>query len=102
MTSTLTEFLLARLAEDEAEAGWPSFVSSYGKRTARRQLADVEAKRCIVELHKPDAGGEACSTCADWTDRDHGVAGVDYPCPTLRLLAPIYADHESFDESWRP
>jgi hypothetical protein len=81
-TMNLTEFLLARIAEDE---GSPP--------TCSRVLADCEAKRRIVERHrsKPDTGGWYCAGCGD-----------DWPCEDLRDLASVYADHPDYDEAWRP
>lgn len=68
-----------------------------------RVLREVEAKRQIVDLHRPvqrrstgSSGGaiEDCQVC------DHFPA--QYPCPTLRLLALPYADHPDYREGWRP
>ena len=74
-----------------------------------RVLAECEAKRRIVELHwgrrtwveaeSPVPGAYVCDFCSaddappDWTL---------YPCDHLRLLALPYADHDSYQESWRP
>jgi len=118
---TLTDFLLARIAEDEAEAavdalGAPVPVDCWGP---ERIDAECAAKRRIVELHKIEVaafrayGGEEgvtfvepdsfedittrrwmCSTC-------HNI-GDDGPCSTLRLLALPYADHPDYVDSWRP
>ena len=81
---TLTEFLLARIAEDEAVA---TLVQSV--------LAEDAAKRAIVALHGPV--GIDCRSCG--TAYEHGV---DYPCPTLRALAVPYANHPDYDQAWRP
>lgn len=109
---TLTEFLLARIAEDEAESvhdvdcslivngrpdpafgwecdcGWPD-----------RLKAECEAKRRIVERHQPeefaDTPGEFfCSRC-------QRTAEV-WPCPDVMDLALPYADHPDYREEWRP
>jgi hypothetical protein len=113
----LTEFLLARIAEDEEDAktshvlGCRRFSEPYPdvctcaqvKPTYRwnpaRVLAECEAKRLIVEAHHAnddyDAGGnrfvDGCAEC-------EGV----WPCLTLRLLALPYADHPDYDGAWRP
>ena len=52
-----------------------------------RVLAEVEAKRKLIEQHIGYYGG-----------------GDDefWPVQTLRLLALPYADHPEYDESWRP
>jgi hypothetical protein len=63
-----------------------------------RVLREVEAKRRIVAehpVHEMDGFACCCETCGG---EDEG----DYPCPTLRLLALPYADHEAYREEWRP
>lgn len=61
-------------------------------------LADVEAKRRIVEQHAGDDAHECAGESDPW-----GRATVfEMNCPTLRLLALPYADHPDYDEAWRP
>jgi hypothetical protein len=96
----LTEFLLARIAEDEAEApeyhlvtcraiGSPCFCAH-----PARVLAECEATRRIVDVHPPDhLEPDICATCASHAE--------GYPCRTLLFLALPYADHPDFDEEWR-
>jgi len=66
-----------------------------------RVLAEVDAKRRIVELHEPanveDSEEAVCMTCDD-------LRGIEpaYPCRTLRLLALPYANHPDYQDSWRP
>jgi hypothetical protein len=112
-TLTLTDFLLARIAEDEREArmddGSPAPIGMWDP---ERVLAECEAKRRIVEEHGD--GGEsqgyladedwrygymphACETCGSF-----GEYGTPWPCRTLRALALPFADHPEYDESWRP
>jgi hypothetical protein len=63
-----------------------------------RVLAEVEAKRRILDLHEqavPDGHDQmgyrfACEHCAQTT-----------PCPTLRLLAQPYAERDGWQEEWR-
>lgn len=119
----IAEFLLARIAEDEAKA---QEIRAFTDRAAvarlsdhgtgvllgevvvfdpARVLAECEAKRRIVELHKPWHGSYECPTCADGASEDHGEVVVDRlraPCPTLRLLAPPYADHPDYQPVWSP
>lgn len=122
---TLTDFLLARLAEDErvaqqASTEPPRFFPDHHTRehVARwdpaRVLADCDAKRQIVELHCPvvtTALGrdpivtDECSVCVDEVDEGGGYFAVTMkrlPCPTLRTLALPYADHPDHREEWRP
>jgi hypothetical protein len=79
---TLTEFLLARIAEDEARA-----------RTGR-DIRECEAKRRIVDRH---SGTDApCSYCTDaYGDSAEG------PCPDPMDLAAVYADHPDYRDKWR-
>lgn len=105
-TLTLTEFLLARIAEDERDAdswrrteaflAYPTVEGDFliDPKPWLRVLAECEAKRRIVELHhrvKPLFGGWSCGICLD-------NGGVD--CRTLRALALPYADHPDYRDEW--
>lgn len=134
---TITEFLLARIAEDERRLDLPYFMeedSAHGDGWGNRDdcpvcgkpqfsgnesvtedawwehaegvhgrsrvLAECRAKRAIVEHHRPEAYMDVpeescCRVC-------HEGIGGDHPCPTLRALASIYADHPDFDPAWAP
>ena len=106
----LTEFLLARIAEDDAAARvepdgystdgeqWHIAACGYrmlemgepcccGVRT--RVLAECASKRRVVELH-PDMLG--------WCQ---GCAHESHPCRTLLALAQPYANHPDFDPASR-
>lgn len=85
----LTEFLLARIAEDQrwAEDYYPPppmWISG-------RLLAECEAKRRIVELH---GSVDPCDA--------HDASFRTVPCDTIRALALPYADHPDYDPTWRP
>ena len=109
-TTTLADFLLARIAEDEADARYlmvglpPATGGPYSVDHPARVLAECEAKRRIVELHGVDdptgrlypGAPLACRVC------DHDGSDRVYPCDTLRTLAAVYADHPDYGESWRP
>jgi hypothetical protein len=151
-TQTLSEFLLARIAEDETAAqvaspgGWQygdvdsvaggslydetrmigslhyeqpddhdgSIVrhllaleaDANGAHIARhdpaRVLAECAAKRRIVKRHPAVSG--CCETCTDKMShpRPSEWAAVRYPCPTLRDLAAVYADHPDYRDEWKP
>ena len=98
---TLTDFILARIAEDEAwariegaaylRAHDPSALVDEPKTPALfpRVLAECEAKRRIVE--------EALS--APPTSQFDGVR--ESGAWTLRALAAIYADHPDYRGEWR-
>lgn len=93
-----------------------------------RMLAEVEAKRRILELHEPtittvewwDApevgSAPTCPACVvaepnEWP-LPIGAAGLKpegwvsayilAPCPTIRLLALPHADQAGYKEEWRP
>lgn len=78
-----------------------------------RVLAEVEAKRRILDLHEPRPSGSInrsgptqCGYCADLCHSRSGL-GCDspdapYPCDTVRLLALPYADQDGYREEWRP
>lgn len=93
---TLAEFLLSRIAEDEA-AITQSFNAGDTMTLDEHQMwRDCHAKRQIVWLHsvtdaKPSRFEFDCGHC-----------DMPWPCPTLRLLALPYTDHAEFDERWRP
>lgn len=116
--SDLTEFLLARIGEDEGAARmadeWDldcEFESSqrhYRRWDPARVLAECEAKRALIEYafenaqsidnewgccHKADQirSGDVPDSCYG-----PGVAGM-----ILGPLASVYADHPDYDEEWR-
>jgi hypothetical protein len=76
-----------------------------------RVLAECEAKRRIIERHKPNPGGfivtnvnkgeghraPLCTVCV--VDRDdywENWTMEPWPCPTLRDLGEVYADHPDY------
>lgn len=72
-----------------------------------RVLAEVAAKRRMLELHSPVAaearGGDhgSCRTCgADEGSRRSGP--VAEGCETVRLLALPYDSHPDYDGAWAP
>jgi hypothetical protein len=96
----LTSFLLARIAEDEANAsvamvdipmgnGTIKMVPGQPKPADVRVLADCDSKRRIIA-----AAGDYLS---DWTGGDSGDWAFDQ---VLRLLALPYSDHVDYDGSW--
>jgi hypothetical protein len=105
-TITLTEFLLARIAEDEANATRGCEVHSHvdvyhpDGHPDPRVLAECATKRQIIELHGLNDGTDwpVCLVCCD----SAGYEAELYPCATLRLLAVPYADHPDYRQEWRP
>lgn len=115
--TTITEFLLARIAEDEAVArevsNWDAHVaheidgfSANALRfashvTPARILAECKAKRAIVAEHVKASLVNECVVCCDEAQSSPGdIAFEIYPCPTLSHLASVYADHEDCRAEW--
>lgn len=100
---TIADFLLARIAEDEAAAREPwghdetldSEVQFLYQR--ERVLAECEAKRQILGLaqyvEENEGGGAAIALFDGYS---LGPSGV------LPVLATVYASHPDYDQSWRP
>lgn len=64
-----------------------------------RVLAEVEAKRRILEEHGPDERHPwECRACAG----RYGDDGYPIPCPTVRLVALPFAGREGYLDEWRP
>jgi hypothetical protein len=106
--SDLTEFLLARFAEDEEKAAGMDWRPWYPD-SVRYELnhdgfmvdpafvrADCAAKRRIVEVHSMFPG-IAGTGSGSWCESDEET----WPCDTLRALASVYAGHPDFREEWR-
>lgn len=100
----LPDFLMARIAEDEADASsvhelacdlvanglsYPTFgwTCSCGK--PARTVAESEAKRRIVQL-------DVCTACATEAQT------CSHQDETHRLMALPYADHPDYVEEWSP
>jgi Family of unknown function (DUF6221) len=136
----LTEFLLARIAEDESAARaatdidadeWSIDVMArspdlhplvtyvtdkYQTQLAQQQdpirvLADCDAKRLIVAMHRaymptgdpvysPDwSSGDWCVGCCYNNNAEHVTEHID-DCPILRALALPFATHPDFRDEW--
>ncbi|WP_402465764.1 DUF6221 family protein [Isoptericola aurantiacus] len=127
---TITEFLTARLDEDEAAARAAATTAErIHERTGRRDpratrawtehgvmgphvalsparvLAEVEAKRRIVEWFSDRqmifTGGMGDDR-TDPTNYTPGPLVHEADTPVLRMLALPHADHPDYDEAWRP
>ena len=120
---TITEFLLARIAEDEAvaheveasnradverglysaelvapETAMWATDGNFGQLAVythpSRVLAECNAKRLLIGLHSEDPGfGRRHPCIAEEAD--------GWACLTLIALAGIYANHPDFREEWR-
>jgi hypothetical protein len=106
-TLTLTDFLLARIEEDEADANLvrSSIVYIEGEVAAEdaatrlsdpaRVLAQCKAHRAIVEEYVKEQWVVEQGHRTEWTE-----GGQAARLTTLHALASIYADHPSFRQEW--
>lgn len=104
-TATLADFLLARIADDEAEANATMRQYREGGDTSsrrwRRALADCAAHRRIVHLHPPKwMEVELPRKLGSLEIQDERVAGPIYD-EELFALASVYSDHPDFRDEWR-
>ena len=125
---TITEFLLARIVEDEAAATAAQSAASmayfgdtvadamlglaasegadrvavehFRRHNPDRVLAECEAKRRIVRKHRERPGVTGADSAPP--DRCSTCRSHRWPCGTLRELASVYADHPDYDPAWRP
>ena len=96
-TITLTDFLLARIAEDEKAVRGiraPWWMENTPLDPAR-VLAEVAAKRHVIAAH---FGGIVHSCPGNGTQTYYDQRNA---CPTLRALALPYAAHPDFKPEWR-
>lgn len=95
---TLTEFLLARIDEDEAWWNSASLDGPSAEVLLRKQLRDCEAKRAMLDIHaiyEADGLGR-CGACAD----RYVAVSWDGLCDEAKILASVYADHPDYREEW--
>ena len=92
--ATLTEFLLARITEDEAAWSGGAGLAVFA-RMSRHMLADYEAKRAIVQecwLCEKDDFKPGTET---WGYRE-ALRG------SVQALAVPYSDHPDYQQEWKP
>jgi len=96
---TITEFLMARIAEDEEAARAAMQASAQMAHIAlhdpARVLAECEAKRRIVDFALMEATGTATRQldAGELPERTEWVA--------VAALAEVYADHPDYREEWK-
>jgi hypothetical protein len=59
-----------------------------------RVLREVEAKRALLALHRPNQVvgiGRACTYC-----------GYLWPCPEARITVSVWSDHPDYRPEWKP
>lgn len=107
---TITEFLLARIAEDEAECKPMAALDDddrggWAIHYAERVLAECAAKRAIVD-HAEDlrtSHAEEVRAVGDESGRIVGKEGWLYPydaSPILAALAAVHKDHPDYQQEW--
>jgi hypothetical protein len=96
---TLTEFLLARIAEDEE--CWREWLSEDSPGPWEQLLAECEAKRRIVERAASEIA-KADAKDSEQIERSFDAGSAFFAHNTLLDLATPYADHPDYDEAWRP
>ena len=85
---SITEFLEARLTEDEQDAKDRRLGDYFSDDPITdRMFKECAAKRAILDEH--ELAGEWCVTC----EREH-------PCPTLKIVAGVYSDHSDYNSQW--
>jgi len=93
---TITEFLAARLAEDEAQA---RYVHEYGSSAPSalfapaRVLAECAAKRDLIRL-------AAQAWTLDDLQANQDIGYDDIENTMLRTLAAVYKDHPDYQQEW--
>lgn len=87
----ITEFLEARIAEDEAEGDEQSITAYYdggwSDEHVQRVLAECAAKRALLQEHVQ--AGPLCF------GDEH-----EFPCATLKVIAAVYAAHPDYRPEW--
>lgn len=81
--------------EGQTDHGWTLHESAavvWSPTLAKEILADVEAKRRVLEIH--GSGSDPCDA--------HDASMRTIPCDTLFLLALPYSDHRDYRDEWKP
>ena len=120
--TTLTDFLLARIADDEQEIhrlratvaeddAWREDDPFPEAGKVDRPLAECEAKRRIIELHLNNESRVVAYRSPRWADAMTDDDRMDWRkaearCAAtesaVRLLTQVYSDHPDFDPVWTP
>lgn len=97
--SDLTEFLLARIADDEARLVGSSDIIPGDRWGPDRVEAECEAKRRVVERA---ANVQSSGPARDNTRAMDMTVGADAAYSDVcRMLATVYADHPDYRQGWR-
>lgn len=107
----MTEFLLARIAEDEASARAAGGLAWLDGDHPTRSAVIADAAGDAVVYSEGIAWEPQATHIARWHParvlvecevKRRLIAEHLEPCPTLRLLGLTYCDHEDYLEDWRP
>jgi hypothetical protein len=79
----------------------PTTKAHFSRWTPSRVLAEVEAKRRIIDLHQPSPPVAAVVSLHGPIDPICAADALIYPCDTIKALALPYADHPDFDPAWK-
>jgi hypothetical protein len=90
--------LVAELEQDPAIDGWlGERLEHIARWDPARVLAEVDAKRRILDEHDPSQTTKTCCpTCQDYDE------SIPAPCLTVRLLALPCANRPGYRDEWRP
>ncbi len=102
---TITEFLEARITEDEAEAKWVEAEGDNGSSAVQhpaRILAECAAKRAIVSMGRwaVFSGHTAGDNCGLSDQDTHNAAMVGLE--VLAVVAAVYSSHPDYRQEWAP
>ena len=102
----ITEFLLARIAEDEKDAIDRVVLRAEDRRSltmddAEKIHAEIAAKRAIVDLAKKASEFEKWYDDYEWQGTVEGSEPLTGDA-ILYALAAVYKDHADYDPAWSP
>lgn len=115
MSDDLVTFLRAQLDEEQRLANLlPMGFAAHGQWSEddlnaitwacnpARVLAEVAAKRAIIDIHDPGDTTKTRWWCAYCRDPDKPVFMARMPCHHLRLLALPYVNQPGYQPQWAP
>lgn len=92
----------ANVPPDEWPAREREHALTHATRAQRKILAEVAAKRAILELHDPGDTTGTRNWCAGCTEPGKPGLMARMPCQHTRLLALPFADRPGYRDEWRP
>lgn len=101
----ITDFLLARIKEDEAAATSGLTSQMVGRTASTRRIAECHAKRAIIndtQTFVDEYANEEYRTNDDLTAGRVASRARFWQQQILRHLAAAYSDHPNYQQEWRP